>query len=162
MSTIVRIPPDGVPAEFEFEVPAPGELTTLGGVKLYFSFEQDRPSFGDFFPRLYLDGERATLSDSAMGPLSYTKVCRFDESVPAPAQMKVTLNEEGALKVGNTVHIYAWGAQTESGTGALNPDEGDQPSILTDTIEVGVIEVMTWQEWRRLNDGNRSTAVEGS
>src|SRR5690606_20688714 len=58
------------------------------------------------------------------------------------------------LQAGSTVTIYAWGAQTESGTGALNPDEGGEPSIMTDTIEVGTVQVVTSQEWNRMTGAN--------
>lgn len=158
--TTTQVPPDGVPAEFRFEIPAPEGLTTIGGVRVYFVFDSQRPDFGDFFPRLYLnDGEPCALSDSGMGPKSITRVCHIPEALTAPVQARLTLNEEGALAPGNGVTIYAWGAQTESGDGALNPDEGDQPSIMTPTIEVGQVEVLTWQEWNRITGANQGEEV---
>ncbi|MCP9209711.1 hypothetical protein [Streptomyces cucumeris] len=158
--TTTQIPPDGTAAEFIFEVPAPGDLTTLGGIRLYFTFGLERPTPGNFSPNLYVDGDKLNLSDRAMGPLSITNISQFQEPLDAPAQAKVTVNEAGTLSPGNTVTIYAWGAQTESGSGALNPDEGGEPSVMTDTIEVGTVEVLTWQQWNQLTGG--SQAISGS
>lgn len=153
--TSLQIPPSGVPAEFTFEVPAPDGLTTLGGVRLHFTFAVGRPASGLFFPRLLLGGERHTLSDSAMGARSITEICQLPEALQAPLQVRVTVNEDGSLEPGNTVTVYAWGAQTENGEGALNPDEGGNPSLLTATIEVGQIRVLTWEEWNRVTGANQ-------
>lgn len=160
MSPRAQIPPDGTAASFEFEIPAPEDLTTIGGVRLYFAFGLQRPDPGRFFPRLYLDGENVSLAEAATGPLSYTRIAQLPAALAAPVLARVTVNEDGSLEAGNSLVIYAWGAQTASGNGALSPDEGDQPSTMTPTIEVGEIDVLTWQEWNRLTGGNIGEADE--
>lgn len=151
--TTVQIPPESVPAEFSFDIPAPDGMTTLGGVRLYFIFAVERPE--SFFPYLHINGERKALSESGVGQTSYEMIAQFPESIPAPARAKVTVNGEGHLDPGNTVTIYAWGAQTASGEGALNPDEGGEPSSRTTAIDVGQVEVLTWPEWYRLMGQNQ-------
>lgn len=152
MATI-QIPPSGVPARFPIEIPAPEGLTTLGGVRVYCTFSLERP--GVFVPRLSVEGAPYDLMDSAMGPLSITRISQFPQPVAAPASAEISINEGGSLLPGNTVTVYAWGAQTESGTGALNPDEGGVPSVMTETIEVGTVEVLTWEDWNRLTGANQ-------
>jgi hypothetical protein len=156
--TTIQIPPDGVVAKLPFEIPAPGDLTTLGGVRVYFTFNLEQPSA--FYPKLLVGGENKSLSQSASGPLSRTYIAQFPEALSAPQQAEIWINDGGTLQPGNDVTVYAWGAQTESGTGALNPDEGGEPSITTATIEVGNAEVITWQEWNRLTGANQGE--EGS
>lgn len=153
----IQIPPSGIPARFPLTIPAPGDLETLGGVRVYFLFNLARPDV--FLPRLILDGVSRDLMDSALGPTSITRITQLPYSVPAPAEAEISVNEGGSLQPGNTVTIYAWGAQTLSGVGALNPDEGGEPSTMTDTIEVGTVEVVTWQEWNRMTGANQG---EGS
>jgi len=150
--TTVTIPTDGVPASFTFEVPAPGDLTTLGGIRLYFVFSGQVPN--PFVPGLTLEGTPYDASQTASGPTSRTFAAQFPEALSAPQEAVLTVNEGSVLQAGSTVTIYAWGAQTESGTGALNPDEGGEPSIMTDTIEVGTVQVVTWQEWNRMTGAN--------
>lgn len=152
MST-VQIAPDGVPAEFPFEIPAPPDLSSLGGVRLYCTFDLAKPS--PFEPHLYLNGVQYPLAVSASGPLSMTFACQLPEAVEAPAQARLVVNESGHLDPGNTVTVYAWGAQTRSGSGALNPDEGGEPSVMTGTIEVGQVQVLSWLEWKRLTGENQ-------
>jgi hypothetical protein len=154
----VKIPPSGIPARFPLEIPRPGDFTTLGGVRVYFIFTQGRPDV--FVPQLLIDGEQQTLMDSALGPVSITRIAQFTEPIPAPVPAQISVNTGGSLQPGNNVTIYAWGAQTASGRGALNPDEGGEPSTLTETIEVGIAEVVTWQEWNRMTGGNQGE--EGS
>lgn len=144
---VVQIPPDGVSADFSLEIPGPGDLETIGGIKIYFLFNIPRPSV--FTPVLTIGGVEHPLSDHAMGPTSITQVLQLQQSLPAPVQAELSVNRTESLPPGTTVTIYAWGAQTESGEGALNPDEGGQPSTMTETIEVGTAEVITWQEWNR-------------
>lgn len=151
--TTIQIPPSGVPARFAFEIPGPGDLTTIGGVRVYFTFGLARPDV--FVPRLRINGQDYDLSDSATGSLSLTRICQFLEPVDAPAQAEISVNEGGSLLPNNTVTVYAWGAQTESGTGALNPDEGGQPSVMTETIEVGTVDVLQWEEWNRITGANQ-------
>lgn len=151
--TTVQIPPSGVPARFTFEIPAPGDLTTIGGVRVYFTFGLARPEV--FVPRLKIGEEVFDLTDSAMGPLSITRICQLTKPVAAPVQAEISVNEGGSLVPNNTVTVYAWGAQTESGTGALNPDEGGQPSVMTETIEVGTVDVLQWEEWNRITGANQ-------
>lgn len=157
MATI-QIPPSGHPAEFGFDIPAPPAMLNIGGVRLHFTFAIGRPENGDFSPALFLDvnEEPVPLSDSAVGPSSVTKICQLNPSLFAPVTARLAINGTGELEPGNTVTIYAWGAQTASGTGALNPDEGGEPSETTDTIEVGTVEILTWEEWYRLVDRDGS------
>lgn len=154
----VQIPPEGVPALLDFGIPAPEGMGTLGGVRLYFTFSQGRPS-GLFPVGLELDGSPCVLMEAGVGPGSLTFVSQLPQGVPVPAQARVTVNEGGHLEPGTMVNVYAWGAQTASGSGALNPDEGGESSILTGTIEVGRIEVLSWQEWNRVTGANQG---EGS
>jgi len=154
----MQIPPSGVTAKLPFEIPPPGDLPTIGGVRIYLTFSQDNPSV--LYPALRINDENWTLSQSGGGPMSKTYISQFPESLPAPQQAELWLNEGITLQPGCTVTAYAWGAQTESGTGALNPDEGGQPSLMTDTIELGMVEVITWQEWNRLTGANEG--AEGS
>lgn len=149
----VQIAPDGVPGELFFEIPAPADLPSLGGVRLYFTFDLARPN--PFEPQLYLDEVQYPLMVSAGGALSMTFTCQLPRAAAAPAQARLVVNEGGHLDPGNTVTAYAWGAQTRSGTGVLNPDEGGEPSTLTDTIEVGQVQVLTWPEWKRLTGENQ-------
>lgn len=151
--TTIQIPPDGVTAKLPFEVPAPGDLTTLGGIRVYLTFGLEQPS--TFYPKLLVGGENRTLSESASGPLSRTYIAQFPEALDAPQQAEIWINEGTTLDPGNDVTVYAWGAQTASGTGALNPDEGGEPSVTTDTITVGTVQVITWQEWNRLTGANQ-------
>lgn len=151
--TTVQIPPSGVPATFPFTVPAPEGMSTLGGIRVLFTFAVARPDV--FVPRLTGSGGEYALMDSAMGAKSLTRIAQFAHSVAAPVDVEVDVNNGGSLEPGNTVTVYAWGAQTESGTGALNPDEGGEPSTLTDTIEVGTVEVLTWEDWNRLTGANQ-------
>jgi hypothetical protein len=153
----VQIAPDGVPAEFAFEIPAPADLSSLGGVRLYFTFDLAKPS--PFEPHLYLDDVQYPLMVSASGPLSMTFACQLPGAVATPAQARLVVNESGHLDPGNTVTAYAWGAQTHSGTGALNPDEGGEPSVMTDTIEVGQVQVLSWLEWKRLTGENQGQPI---
>jgi hypothetical protein len=155
---VIQIPPSGVPAHFPIEVPAPEGMTTLGGIRVYFLFQNVRPDV--FVPKLYegdSSGAELPMMDSASGQKSLTRISQFQEARPAPMQVVVSVNEGGSLEPGNTVTIYAWGAQTESGTGALNPDEGGEPSVMTDTIEVGQVEILTWPEWNRLTGENQKS-----
>jgi hypothetical protein len=149
----IQIPPSGVPAYFSLEIPKPGDLETLGGVRVYCTFALDRP--GLFVPRLSVGGDPYDLMDSAMGPLSITRIAQFPQPVAAPASAQISVNEGGSLTPGNTVTVYAWGAQTESGAGALNPDEGGEQSVMTETIQVGTVEVLTWEEWNRITGANQ-------
>lgn len=153
--TTVQIPPEGVAAEFDFEVPAPPGMGSISGVKLYFTFGLEHPDLGTFVPRLFLNGEQRDLSDSGTEPLSVTRIAQLLEAVDAPVQARVVVNSEGSLKPGNLVTVYAWGAQTESGEGALNPDTSGEPSTLTDIIEVGQAKVVSWQEWNRITGANQ-------
>lgn len=157
MATI-QIPPSGQVAEFGFNIPAPPAMVNIGGVRLYFTFAVARPENGNFAPLLLLDfdDEPVPLSDSAVGLSSVTKICQLDPAIFAPITARLRVNETGELEPGNTVTIYAWGAQTPSGTGALNPDEGGEPSMMTDTIEVGTVEIVTWEEWYRIVDRDGS------
>lgn len=148
-----QIPPDGVAAEFGFSIPAPAGMDTLGGVRLYFAFEDAPP--GTFVPQLFVGGVRRELSGAGSGPSSLTFIAQLPTALPAPATAALIVNGSTHLEPGNDVTVYAWGAQTESGTGALNPDEGGEPSVMTDTIEVGRIEVLTWPEWNRLTGANQ-------
>lgn len=156
--TDLQIPPDGVIAKFPFEIPQPGDFPTIGGVRVYFTFGQDNPS--PFQPRLLLDGVNYTISESATGPMSRTFIAQFPEPVDAPQQAEIWVNDGITLEPGCTVTAYAWGAQTESGTGALNPDEGGEPSTMTETIELGTVTVLSWPEWNRLTGANEG--LEGS
>lgn len=151
----IQIPPSGVAATFPVEIPRPGNLETLGGVRVYCMFALARPDL--FTPGLTIGGVERNLPVSATGPSALTFVAHLQEPVDAPAQVEISINEANSLEPGNTVTIYAWGAQTESGQGALNPDEGGQPSTMTETIEVGVVEVVTWQEWNRMTGGNQGS-----
>ncbi len=151
--TTVQIPPSGVPAVFPFSVPAPEGMSTLGGIRVVFTFAVARPDV--FVPRLTVGGTEYALMDAAMGQTSLTRIVQFAQSIAAPADVQVAVNDGGSLEPGNTVTVYAWGAQTESGTGALNPDEGGEPSTMTDTIEVGTVEVLTWEDWNRLTGANQ-------
>ncbi|AXH66226.1 hypothetical protein SEA_SATIS_65 [Streptomyces phage Satis] len=153
----IQIPPSGIPARFPLTIPSPGDLGTLGGVRVYFLFNLARPDI--FVPKLSIDGIPYALMDSALGPTSITRIAQFSSSIPAPVDAEISVNEGGSLQPGNTVTVYAWGAQTLSGVGALNPDEGGEPSTMTDTIEVGTVEVVTWQEWNRMTGANQG---EGS
>lgn len=148
----MQIPPDGVIAKLPFEIPQPGDLPTIGGVRVHFVFTQSNPSI--FYPRLLIDGESYNLSQSAGGAMSKTFVAQFPTSLDAPQQAEVWVNEGITLQPGSTLTAYAWGAQTESGVGALNPDEGGEPSTTTDTIDLGTIEVITWPEWNRITGAN--------
>lgn len=143
----IDIPPDGTAAEFPLELPRVGDFETVGGVKIYFVFDRSYPN--PFRPSVVIGETRHFLSDYAMGPVSLTKTLQFPQSLPAPVQMVLTVNARDTLPVNSTITIYAWSAQTESGQGALNPDEGDNPSILSDTVEVGTVTVISWQEWNR-------------
>lgn len=154
----MQIPTDGVIAKLPFEIPSPGGLSTIGGVRIYLTFSQDNPSV--LYPRLVIGGENYTISQSAGGPMSKTYVAQLPEPLSAPQQAELWLNEGTALQPGCVITAYAWGAQTESGTGALNPDEGGEPSLMTDTIELGTVEVITWQEWNRITGANEG--LEGS
>lgn len=149
----VQIPPDGVPANFPLEIPGPGDFTTIGGIKIYFLFDIPRPSV--FAPVLVIGETEQTLSDHAMGATSITQVLQLQESLPAPVQAELSINRTESLPPGTTISVYAWGAQTASGTGALNPDEGGQPSTMTETIEVGTVEVVTWQEWNLMTGADQ-------
>lgn len=151
--TVIQIPPSGAPARFDFEIPAPDGLPTIGGVRVYFTFATERPAV--FVPRLVVGGEVYDLMDSALGPLSITRISQFTQAVPAPVEAEISVNEGGSLTPGNTVTVYAWGAQTETGTGALNPDEGGESSVMTETIELGTVEVLTWEDWNRLTGANQ-------
>lgn len=154
----MQIPPDGVIAKLPFEVPSPGDLPTIGALRVYLTFGQDNPSV--LYPKLLMGGESYTISQSAGGPMSKTYVAQFPEPLDAPQQAELWLNEGVTLQPGCLITAYAWGAQTESGTGALNPDEGGEPSVMTDTIELGTVEVITWQEWNRITGANEG--LEGS
>lgn len=156
--TDMQIPPDGVIAKLPFEVPQPGDFPTIGGVRVYFTFGQDNPS--PFQPRLLLGGVNYTLTESATGPMSRTFIAQLPAPLDAPQQAEVWVNEGISLDPGCTITAYAWGAQTESGTGALNPDEGGEPSTMTETIELGTVTVLTWPEWNRLTGANEG--LEGS
>lgn len=145
----IQIAPDGVPAEFVFEIPPPSVLTSLGGVRLYFTFNLAAPD--PFEPLLYLGGQQQEVTPSSGGPLSMAFDCHLPAAVPAPVQAKVVVNSTGHLEPGSTVTVYAWGAQTRSGEGALNPDGDGEPTVMTNTIEVGEVQVVTWQEWRRIS-----------
>lgn len=159
--TTVTIPPEGTPAEFTFDVPAPESMNSLGGIRLYFVFGQARPD-SSFSVSLDVDGVRRDLTQSGVGPTSVTYVSQFHEVVPAPIRARVIVNQWSHLDPGNTVTLYAWGAQTESGTGVLNPDDGGEHSSMTATIEVGQIEVLDWLDWNRLTGANQGTPVGGS
>lgn len=159
MST-VQIAPDGVPAEFTFSVPAPDGLATLGGVRLYFTFETSRPDV--FAPHLYLNGTPCGLANSANGAKSATFTCQLPTALQAPVEARLVVNEGEHLDPGNTVTIYAWGAQTESGVGALNPDEGGEPSLMTGTIDVGQIQVLSWWDWNLITRGESELPPAGS
>lgn len=156
--TTIQIPPSGVPANFDFEVPAPEGMSTLGGIRIHCVFALARPDV--FALRLRVDDEEQFTTDSAMGAKSITCITQFEPSRTAPLQARLSVNEGDSLQPGNNVTVYAWGAQTESGTGALNPDEGGEPSLMTDTIELGTVEVITWEEWNRLTGANEG--LEGS
>lgn len=156
--TVIQIPPSGIPANFDFEIPAPEGMSTLGGVRMHCVFALARPDV--FALRLRIDGVEQSTMDSAMGPKSITRITQFQQSKNAPVQARLSINEGGSLQQGNSVTVYAWGAQTESGVGALNPDEGGNPSSMTDTIELGTVEVIPWQEWNRLTGANQGE--EGS
>lgn len=148
--TTIQIPPSGVPAHFPVNIPAPEGMDTLSGIRMLFTFAQARPDV--FVPRLRKgSGEEISTSDGAVGPKSVTRIAQFP-AAPAPLAVVLSVNEGGSLEPGNNVTVYTWGAQTQSGEGALNPDEGGEPSTTTDTIEVGTVEVLTWTEWNRLTD----------
>lgn len=154
----IQIPPSGYPAPFGFNISAPPAMYTIGGVRLHFTFAAGRPENGSFAPTFALDGVPIPLTDSAVGPSSVTKICQLNPALFAPVTAQLVINQAGELAPGNTVTIYAWGAQTLSGSGALNPDEGGEQSFMTDTIEVGTIEILTWEEWYRIvnRDGSGS------
>lgn len=154
----LQIPPSGVIAKLPFEISQPGDLPTIGGVRVYFTFGQDNPS--PFYPKLLIDGVNHTLAESASGPMSRTFVSQFPESLDAPQQAEIWLNDGITLEPGCTITGYAWGAQTESGVGALNPDEGGESSTMTDTIELGTVTVLPWLDWNRLTGANEG--LEGS
>lgn len=156
--TTIQIPPSGVPASFDFEVPAPEGMSTLGGIRMHCVFALGRPDV--FALRLRVDGEEQFTMDSAMGAKSITRITQFEQSRQAPVQAQLSINEGGSLQEGNNVTVYAWGAQTESGVGALNPDEGGVPSSMTETIELGTVEVLSWLDWNRLTGANQGE--EGS
>jgi hypothetical protein len=154
----VQIPPSGVPAEFSFQVPAPSGMDTLGGVRLYFLFATVRPN--PFFAALLVNGEPTDMMDSSVGSLSIDRIAQFADALDAPISITLKVNDGSTLDPGNNVSVYAWGAQTETGTGALNPDEGGNPSSLTETIEVGSVEIVSWQVWNRMTGANQGE--EGS
>ncbi len=151
--TTIQIPPSGLAAEFTFGVPAPDGMTTLGGLRLYFTFAIARPPL--FSVELALDGVAMDTAVSGSGPVSLVQIAQFQTALTAPAQAVLRLNGTSTLDPGNTVTAYAWGAQTASGSGALNPDEGGQPSTLTAVIEVGSMEVLGWPEWNRLTGADQ-------
>jgi hypothetical protein len=159
--TTVQIPPDGASATFDFDVPAPDGMDTLGGIRLYFTFAQKRPE-GPFSVSLEIDGVQRDLVQTATGVSSLIYISQFHETTPAPLRATLTVNRWGHLDPGNTVTVYAWGAQTESGTGALNPDEGGESSSMTATINVGTVEVLSWLEWNRLTGANEGVLLDGS
>lgn len=149
----VIIPPDGVPAVLPVELPQPGDFDTIGGVKLRFDFGGPRPAL--FSPGLKISGVSKPVSDKAVGPNSATFISQFSVSVAAPAQGEVIVNESQALAPGTTMTVYAWSAQTPSGEGALNTDGGGEPTTLSSAVEVGSVEVVTWQEWNQRTDADQ-------
>ena len=160
--TDLQIPPEGVPAEFTFNVPAPAGMTTVGGIKVRLTFVQGRPQ-GFFSAALYVDGEPVSPMDGGAGPDSAVHLCQIqDGAVAAPARVRVVLNDGSHLDPGNTVTVTAWGAQTEKGVGALNPDPGNNPTVLTGPLQVGTVEVLDWPEWNRLTGANQGQEEPGS
>lgn len=157
--TTVQIPPNGVAADFPFSVPAPDGMSTLGGIRLMFSFTSGAPDLNTFSTLLDVGGEDRGLWDTASGATSVTRATTFHPALAAPADMTVHVNTSGTLQPGDSITVYAWGAQTESGTGVLNPDEGGEPTSFSETIEVGTVEVLDWTEWNRLTGANQGEAT---
>jgi hypothetical protein len=143
-----EIPPDGVSAEFDVEIPIPSGLDYINGIQIRFAFELDIPT--QFFPVATLDGEEIPLDEYARDVLSLTRVGQLPKSFSDAVHLSVSINGEGHLAPGNSVTIYAWGVQILKNADFPGPATVSNPTTLDDAIEVGVVEVMTWPEWYRL------------
>lgn len=156
--TTVQIPPNGVTADLPFDAPAPEGMSTIGGVKLMFAFTSGAPDLNTFSSLLDVGNTDHALWDVASGATSVTRATTFSQPLTAPVGMTVHVNSSGTLQPGDALTVYAWGAQTESGTGVLNPDDGGQPTSLSETVEVGSVQVLDWPEWNRLTGANQGEA----
>jgi hypothetical protein len=156
--TTIQIPPSGTPADFPFDIPAPDGMSTLGGVKLMFSFTSGAPDLATFGTVLEVAGTEYGMWDTASGPTTVTRATTFSQGLAAPASSVIHVNSSGALQPGDSITIYAWGAQTESGKGVLNPDDGGEPTSLSATVEVGTVQVLDWTEWNRITGANQGEA----
>lgn len=150
---MIRIPPSGVAAELTADIPSPPGMDTLGGVRLVFSFDYLRPE--DFTPRLRVGETEVPLEEVAVDPSSLTWAARFEEPMPGPVQVVVSVNDgPGLIEPVSVVSVYAWGAQTADGAGVLDPAAGESnPTYLTDLVEVGQVRVVTWGQWDEITGG---------
>lgn len=153
--TTVQIPPSGVTADFTFDIPAPDGMSSIGGVKVMFNFTSGAPDPAIFSAALEVAGAAYGMWDAASGATSVTRATTFGQGIAAPASSALHVNDSGTLQPGDAITVYAWGAQTESGNGVLNPDDGGEPTSLSPTVEVGSVEVLDWTEWNRLTGANQ-------
>lgn len=136
---------DGVIVKFFFEIFLFGGLLMIGGVWIYLMFSQDNLLV--FYFCLVIGGENYMIFQSVGGLMSKMYVVQFLELLSVLQQVELWLNEGIMFQLGCVIIVYVWGVQMESGMGVLNFDEGGEFSLMIDIIELGIVEVIIWQEW---------------
>lgn len=139
-----QVPPSGWTPALTGDVPAPAGASGVAGIRLVLSWSADRvpvstalTAGGAAFSSMgdpVVAGETQTWS--YYGP---------QQSVPAAVEASVAVT--GAEMVPGTVLTV-----TAEGVEQFAPEGGLVPS--GDPVELGTLEVVTWEEWRRLNGGD--------
>lgn len=149
---VQQVPPSGVPAVFTVEVPAPEGMDTVAGVRLRCVGTANATGLR---PVVKVDGDRGYILSRNTVPGGRTWDVIFPAH-PAPASVEITCDFHLEQPENSSLTLTAQGAQTETGAVPMNPDAGGDPTFFGGSVEVGRIEILSWLEWRRLNEGGGS------
>lgn len=154
--TIVRVPSDGVPAVFTVDVPPPAGLSTVGGVRLTGSWSTGSPY--SFRPRIQIaDRPTYQFEGGYVGTTATWNAILWSPVAAPPCWVTITVDLwMPTPQPGQVLTLTLRSAATEDGQPPLNPEDGGAPYLLSDPVTVGSIEVVSWEEWRGINEGGGS------
>lgn len=141
---VTQVPPSGWMPSLTGDVQAPAGASSVGGVRLTVAWSAD-PVVLD--ATVHLGGVAFTSMGEAQASGNDRVWSFYGPSQAAPAAVAAGLSQvSNEMTPGTTLTVTAEGVQQFSPEGGLVP--------AGDPVELGVLEVVTWEEWRRLNGGD--------